>query len=87
MMAAEIITKEDLQEFREQLLQDIKQLLGTQLNEPKKLLKSYQVKHMLKISSGTLQTLRTNGTLPYKKVGGIIYYQYEDLLKLTGQFK
>ena len=87
MMAAEIITKEDLQEFREQLLQDIKQLLGTQLNEPKKLLKSYQVKNMLKISSGTLQTLRTNGTLPYKKVGGIIYYQYEDLLKLTGQFK
>ena len=87
MMAAEIITKEDLQEFREQLLQDIKQLLGTQLNEPKKLLKSYQVKHMLKISSGTLQTLRTNGTLPYKKVGGIIYYKYEDLLKLTGQFK
>ena len=86
-MAAEIITKEDLQEFREQLLQDIKQLLGTQLNEPKKLLKSYQVKHMLKISSGTLQTLRTNGTLPYKKVGGIIYYQYENLLKLTGQFK
>lgn len=86
-MAAEIITKEDLQEFREQLLQDIKQLLGTQLNEPKKLLKSYQVKNMLKISSGTLQTLRTNGTLPYKKVGGIIYYQYEDLLKLTGQFK
>lgn len=86
-MAAEIITKEDLQEFREQLLQDIKQLLGTQLNEPKKLLKSYQVKHMLKISSGTLQTLRTNGTLPYKKVGGIIYYKYEDLLKLTGQFK
>ena len=87
MMAAEIITKEDLQEFREQLLQDIKQLLGTQINEPKKLLKSYQVKNMLKISSGTLQTLRTNGTLPYKKVGGIIYYQYEDLLKLTGQFK
>lgn len=86
-MAAEIITKEDLQEFREQLLQDIKQLLGTQLNEPKKLLKSYQVKNMLKISSGTLQTLRTNGTLLYKKVGGIIYYQYEDLLKLTGQFK
>ncbi|MDP1795695.1 MAG: helix-turn-helix domain-containing protein [Daejeonella sp.] len=86
-MAAEIITKEDLQEFREQLLQDIKQLLGAQLNEPKKLLKSYQVKNMLKISSGTLQTLRTNGTLPYKKVGGIIYYQYEDLLKLTGQFK
>ena len=87
MMAAEIITKEDLQEFREQLLQDIKQLLGTRLNEPKKLLKSYQVKNMLKISSGTLQTLRTNGTLPYKKVVGIIYYQYEDLLKLTGQFK
>jgi hypothetical protein len=46
-MAAPIIAKEDLDDFREQLLNDIKGLLGQQANEPKKWLKSYQVKNML----------------------------------------
>ena len=84
-MAAEIITIEDLQEFRELLLNDIKGLLASHTQEAGKLLKSYQVRNMLNISPGTLQTLRVNGTLPYKKVGGIIYYKYDDILKLTGQ--
>lgn len=81
-MATEIITKEDLNEFREKLIEDIKQLLGKSPAEPKKWLKSYQVRNMLKISPGTLQNLRVNGTLKYTKIGGILYYGYEDIQKL-----
>lgn len=81
-MATEIITKEDLNEFREKLLNDLKALIGKPADEPKKWLKSYQVKNMLKISSGTLQNLRATGLLAYTKIGGIIYYKYDDIVKL-----
>lgn len=81
-MAAEIITKEDLNEFREILLNDIKALLGKLPNESSKWLKSYQVKNLLKISPGTLQNLRVNGTLRFSKIGGILYYKYEDIMRV-----
>ncbi|HWY38093.1 MAG TPA: helix-turn-helix domain-containing protein [Bacteroidia bacterium] len=87
-MAAEIITKEDLQEFGQQLLNQIKGLLGQAIEEPKKWLKSYQVKNMLKISDNTLQTLRDNGTIPFTKIGGILYYSIEDINRvLSGEVK
>lgn len=82
VMAVEIITKEDLQEFRVKLLEDIKLLIGKPKEEPKKWLKSYQVKNLLKISPGTLQNLRVNGTLHFTKVGGIFYYKYDDVVKI-----
>lgn len=88
-MAAEIITKEDLQEFGEQLLNQMKALIGRgQVDEPRKFIKSYQVKNLLKISNNTLQTLRDNGTIPFSKIGGILYYNYEDIMKvLRGEVK
>lgn len=81
-MATEIITKEDLDEFRELLLNDIKALLGRSPSDQPKWLKSYQVKNLLKISPGTLQNLRVNGTLRFTKTGGILYYKHEDIIKV-----
>ena len=81
-MAVEIVTKEDLEVFRERLLQDLKDLFKKKPEEPKKYLKSYQVKNMLKISSGTLHTLRANGTLKFTRIGHIIYYNYDDIMQL-----
>jgi hypothetical protein len=76
----QLVTVADLQEFRLQLLKDMKQFMVNPVSEPTKpWLKSYEVRKLLNISSGTLQTLRSNGTLSYSKVGGIIYYQYEDI--------
>jgi hypothetical protein len=46
-MAAEIITKEDLQEFGRNLLSQIRGLLGHSLEEPKKWLKTYQVEILM----------------------------------------
>ena len=87
-MAAEIITKEDLQEFGNNLLNQIKGLLGQTVEEPRRWLKTYQVKNLLKISDNTLQTLRDNGTIPFTKIGGILFYNFEDINKvLRGELK
>ncbi|MES2329252.1 MAG: helix-turn-helix domain-containing protein [Bacteroidota bacterium] len=81
-MAVEIITKDDLQVFRVQLLNDIKQLLVVPTQASKPWLRSHEVRKLLKISAGTLQKLRIEGVLRYTKVGTILYYRYEDIVKL-----
>jgi len=81
-MAVEILTKEDLNEFRTLLLNDFKDLLAVRNEKTKQWLKSTEVRKMLGISPGTLQTLRINKTLSYTKIGGIIYYASQDLDKL-----
>ena len=74
-MPTSIITTDDLREFKLELLDEIKELLDKQGSGTiKKYLKSSEVMDLLKVSPGTLQNLRINGTLPYTKVGGIIYY-------------
>jgi hypothetical protein len=37
---------------------------------------------MLGISHGTLQNLRIKNILPHRKIGGLMYYKYQDILKL-----
>ncbi len=84
-MAVNIITKEDLQEFKTELLEEIKTLLQYRTTEQKLWLRSSEVKQLLKISSGTLQNLRVNGNLRYSKVGGTLYYNYQDIEKMLNQ--
>ncbi len=82
-MAIEVITKEDLQEFKMQLLEDIRRLLAppdAKLVKP--WLKNLEVRKLLGVSSNTLQRLRIAGKLRSTKVGGIHYYRYEDIEKL-----
>jgi hypothetical protein len=63
-----------------ELLDDIKKLLIKQASGTlKRYLKSSEIIELLQISPGTLQNLRINGTLPYTKVGGIIYYDAEEI--------
>lgn len=82
-MGATIITTEDLREFKMELLDDIKELLQHQNGQPvKKWLKSPEVRELLGISPGTLQNLRINGTLPYTKIGGVLYYDYKEIIEV-----
>lgn len=82
-MSVELITKEDLHQFRRQLLEDLQLLLGKpQRQALLPVLKSAEVRRLLQISPSTLQTLRLNGTLPYVKVGGTLYYRTEDINRL-----
>lgn len=76
------MTKEDLNEFRVLLLNDLTRLLKRP-DPVQPWLKSYEVRKLLKISAGTLQRLRVNGTLPYSRIGGTILYKYEDVQKLV----
>jgi hypothetical protein len=87
-MAATIITTEDLWEFKMELLDDIKKLLSNKSGEmTKKWLKSPEVRELLGISPGTLQTLRINGTLPYTKMGGVLYYDYQEIMQVLQKNK
>lgn len=87
-MAATIITPEDLQHFRQGLLADIQSLLShRQITPARRWLKSNEVRRLLLVSPGTLQNLRVNGTLPFSKIGGIIFYDYEDIQKMIERYK
>lgn len=86
-MAISIITKEDLQQFKIELLEDIEILLQGKTTEQKLWLRTSEVKKLLNISSGTLQNLRINGTLSYSKIGGSLYYNYKDIQKLLTDVK
>lgn len=97
-MAVNIITQEDLDQFKSQFFQEQKTILekfkeeisgNIKAPEPvgTKWLKSHQVQRLLNISPGTLQTLRINGTIPFSKVGGSIYYSSDDVNKVLERNK
>jgi len=82
-MPAQIVTTDDLRELKLELLEDFKRLLKELGGKSqKKWLKSYEVRKLLSISPGTLQNLRLNGTLPFTKIGGVLYYDHEDIQKI-----
>ena len=82
-MPANVITTDDLRDFKLELLDDIKKLLGKQVKgKLKRYIKSSELLEMLQISPATLSNLRVNGTLPYTKVGGIIFYDSEEIQKV-----
>jgi Helix-turn-helix domain len=82
-MPANVITPEDLQAFKTELLAEIEKMLSQRNTMPdRKWLKSNEVRRLLTISSGTLQNFRVNGSLPYTKIGGVMYYDYDDVNKM-----
>lgn len=77
----QILTQSDLMEFKQDMLQEFKRIIKECVSgQPgKKWLKSAEVKKLLGISHGFLQSLRDSGVLPFTKIGGSIYYDYEDI--------
>jgi len=76
----QLLTADDLFDFKRQLLFEIKNLLKEHNGEPlKKWLKSREVRKLLNISPGTLQNLRSRKILPYTRIGGIIYHDAADI--------
>mgnify|MGYP000713251162 CR=1 FL=1 len=89
-MATSIITPDDLEQFKWELLADIKQLLDKKQDKVAPVketewIKSHQVQRLLGISPGTLQNLRINGTIPYSKVGGVLFYKKTDIQNILEQ--
>jgi len=79
----QVVTKRDLLNFGNLLLNELKSV--SEKEQPAQWLKSIEVRKLLKISPGTLQNLRINGTLQYNRIGGIIYYKYDDIAKLLNK--
>jgi len=76
-MGVEVATAEDLENFRLRLLRDIERVLETR--KQKKWLKTHEVLELLGMSDVTLQTLRNKGIIPFRKLGGICYYNVDEL--------
>ena len=83
-MNIEILTKQDLQEFKVELLAEITKLLKLKVTNPhnKEWIKSYEVRKLLCISPGKLQTMRVNGTIAFTRIGGLIFYKHDDIIKM-----
>ncbi|MDP9962244.1 DNA-binding protein [Chryseobacterium lathyri] len=89
-MEISLLTKEDLQEFKIQLLLDIERIFDEKLqptrSTPKDIdpewIRSKSVRAFMNISPATLQNLRVTGKVKFKKVLGSYYYNLDDLKKL-----
>lgn len=85
-MSIEVLTKEDLQLFRVQLLSDIRTMLlslnphaGNQKMEG---FKTGDVRNVLGCSVNKLMSLRIARKIRWKKIGGTVYYNREDVKRL-----
>jgi hypothetical protein len=79
----QLITVQDLIDFKQQLIVDIKKLLKKQTGHPgHQWLKAFEIKKMLRLSESKLQYLRDKGVIPFKKLGGVTYYNLEEIESL-----
>lgn len=87
-MNYDLVTRADLEEFRGKLIGDIKELLSHSTgNRHRPWLKGTEVRKLLGISHGTLQSFRISGRLKASKIGGIYFYRLEDIEKMLGNPK
>jgi len=87
MNADELITKTDLLQAKEDILKALSDLMNRSCTMQKKWLKSNEVMEMLGLSSSGLQNLRISGTIPFTKLGGLIYYDNEDISRILEKNK
>ena len=91
-MPAQILTTDDLREFKLELLNEFKNMLQQVNIKPvdslqKKFLKSSEVAALLDISLNTLYQLRINRQLPFTKVGGTIFFESSDIEAMMAKNK
>ena len=78
VLVSQLVTIDDLRLYTEEMMAEIRQLFERQAGTvQKKWLKSHEVRRLLNISTGTLQTYRANGTIPFTRLGGSILYDQE----------
>jgi len=84
-MPTEVLTKEDLEVFRIQLLHDIKNIVSgviKPVTEKPEGYKTADVRKMLGCSVNKLVSLRISRKLRTKKIGGTVYYNKDDIKQL-----
>jgi len=84
-MATNIATLEDLENFKNEIIEVIEKNQSQTLSTKKKRwIKTTELQRLLGISASSIQNLRNNGTLPYTKLSGTIYY---DLDRIESQLE
>lgn len=87
-MVISIATVEDLQGLKRELVEEIRGLLDRGgLSPAKRWLKTEDVMRLLELSASTVQTLRRNGTLPFSRVGAVIFYDAKDVNRMLEERK
>lgn len=91
MDAVVITSKDDLQRVLDDTLDEtiprlLKELKPPQ-EPPKEWLSNREAMEFLDLSKATLQRYRSDGTLPYSKIGGNVYYAREDLLRVLREHR
>ena len=81
-----LVTVQDLQELKAEIISEIKLIIGNSTTK-KDWLRSPEVMEMLSISSGTLQNLRINRDIPFTKMGGTLYYERAEVVKALNKCK
>ena len=82
-MDAVIITKQDLDEFKNEIFLVITKIVRNTNQENNEVwLRTRDVCKVLKISPSTLQNLRNSGKTPFRKLNGLILYRKSDIESL-----
>lgn len=84
-MNIKLLTYEELEAANQALLAEFKNLIKSELSDWLRTKKWIRAKDLQKItgwSSSSIQTYRANGTLKYSKVGGTVFYDFENLINL-----
>ena len=81
-----LVTVQDLQELKAEIISEIKLIIGNSTTQ-KEWLRSSEVMEMLSISTGTLQNLRINRDIPFTKMGGTLYYERAGVVKALNKSK
>lgn len=88
----EQVTKDDLRQLRLLIINDIRNLLqGKQVNQKNETesdwVRSKEIRSMMNVSYATLQNLRIQGKIRFRKVMGSYYYSKKDMLNLFREEK
>ncbi|GAA4906343.1 helix-turn-helix domain-containing protein [Mucilaginibacter defluvii] len=87
-MAIDLITREDLQKFKNDLLDELRAIImHDQTPDIKKWLKTKEVRKLLQMSAGKLHSLRVSGALKFTRIGGLLYYDKSDIERLFNKNK
>ena len=76
----EIVTKEMFEDFKNELNVQLMELKNSVENkQTKKIMKNRELKEYLGVSYSTLDKMRANNIIPFKKIMGNYYYSVEDI--------
>ncbi|MEJ5144645.1 DNA-binding protein [Sphingobacterium sp. MYb388] len=83
----DLLTIGDWEDYKLELITEIKELLKERNIANKKWLKTHEVLKLLRISPGNLQQLRSRKIIPYTPIGGLFCYYEEDMMGLLERYK